>query len=32
VQDVIEGFESMPEALSRLFEGKNVGVQCCKVS
>ncbi len=31
VQDVIEGFEAMPEALSRLFDGKNVGVQCCKV-
>ena len=31
VQDVIEGFEAMPEALSRLYEGKNVGVQCCRV-
>lgn len=31
VQDVIEGFQAMPEALSRLYEGKNVGVQCCKV-
>ena len=31
VQDVVNGFESMPEALSRLYEGKNVGVQCCQV-
>jgi NADPH-dependent curcumin reductase len=31
VQDVIQGFESMPEALSRLYEGKNIGVQCCQV-
>ncbi|MBS1797709.1 MAG: NADP-dependent oxidoreductase [Acidobacteria bacterium] len=31
VQDIVEGFESMPAALSRLFEGKNVGVQCCRV-
>jgi NADPH-dependent curcumin reductase len=31
IQDVIEGFEAMPEALSRLFDGKNVGVQCCRV-
>jgi NADPH-dependent curcumin reductase CurA len=31
VQDVVEGFQAMPEALARLFEGKNVGVQCCKV-
>lgn len=31
VQDVVDGFESMPEALSRLYEGKNIGVQCCRV-
>lgn len=31
VQDVVQGFESMPEALSRLYLGKNVGVQCCAV-
>jgi NADPH-dependent curcumin reductase len=31
VQDVVNGFEAMPEALSRLYEGKNVGVQCCQV-
>ena len=31
VQDVINGFEAMPEALARLYEGKNVGVQCCQV-
>jgi hypothetical protein len=31
VQDIVKGFESMPEALSRLYEGKNVGVQCCQI-
>lgn len=31
VQDIVEGFERMPEALSRLYEGKNIGVQCCRV-
>ena len=31
VQDVVEGFERMPEALSRLYEGRNIGVQCCRV-
>lgn len=31
VEDIVQGFESMPAALSRLFEGKNVGVQCCQV-
>jgi NADPH-dependent curcumin reductase CurA len=31
VQDVVQGFEAMPEALARLYEGKNVGVQCCQV-
>jgi len=31
VQDIALGFERMPEALSRLYEGKNIGVQCCRV-
>lgn len=31
VQDLVEGFEHMPDALSRLYEGRNVGVQCCSV-
>lgn len=31
VQDMVEGFEQMPEALSRLYSGNNVGVQCCSV-
>ncbi len=31
VQDVVQGFAAMPEALSRLYLGKNVGVQCCRV-
>jgi hypothetical protein len=31
VQDVVEGFEFMPEALARLYDGRNVGVQCCRV-
>jgi NADPH-dependent curcumin reductase len=31
VQDVVQGFQAMPEALARLYEGKNVGVQCCEV-
>lgn len=31
VQDVVQGFEAMPEALARLYEGKNVGVQCCQI-
>lgn len=31
VQDIVDGFENMPEALSRLYEGKNLGVQCCRV-
>ena len=31
VQDIIQGFEAMPETLSRLYEGKNVGVQSCQV-
>ena len=31
VQDVVDGFERMPLALSRLYDGSNVGVQCCSV-
>ncbi len=31
VQDVVDGFELMPEALSRLYDGRNIGVQCCRV-
>ena len=31
VQDVVSGFERMPEALSRLYDGRNIGVQCCRV-
>jgi len=31
VQDMAEGFERMPEALASLYEGRNVGVQCCRV-
>ena len=31
VQDVIDGFENMPEALMRLYDGRNIGVQCCRV-
>jgi NADPH-dependent curcumin reductase CurA len=31
VQDMVEGFENMPEALARLYDGRNVGVQCCSV-
>lgn len=31
VQDMEEGFERMPQALAKLYEGKNVGVQCCRV-
>ena len=31
VQDVAEGFESMPKALAQLYHGRNVGVQCCSV-
>jgi hypothetical protein len=31
IQDVVQGFEAMPEALARLYEGKNFGVQCCQV-
>lgn len=31
IQDIEDGFERMPQALARLYEGKNVGVQCCRV-
>jgi len=31
-EDILEGLESMPEALNRLFEGKNVGKQLVKIS
>jgi len=31
VLDIVDGFENMPAALSRLYDGKNVGVQCCRV-
>lgn len=31
VLDIVEGFDKMPDALSRLYDGKNVGVQCCRV-
>jgi len=31
-EDIQEGLESMPQALNRLFEGKNVGKQLVKIS
>lgn len=31
VQDMVDGFENMPSALARLYDGRNVGVQCCRV-
>jgi NADPH-dependent curcumin reductase CurA len=31
VQDIVEGFGNMPEALARLYSGQNVGVQICRV-
>ena len=31
VQDVIDGFARMPRALAQLYDGRNVGVQCCSV-
>lgn len=31
-EDVLQGLESMPQALNRLFEGKNVGKQLVKIS
>jgi NADPH-dependent curcumin reductase len=31
VQDVEQGFQNMPRALAKLYDGKNVGVSCCSV-
>jgi NADPH-dependent curcumin reductase CurA len=31
IQDMEDGFERMPQALANLYEGNNVGVQCCRV-
>ena len=31
VQDMTQGFANMPAALAKLYEGRNVGVQCCSV-
>jgi len=31
-EDILEGLEKMPEALNRLFEGKNVGKQLVRIS
>ena len=31
VEDVVDGFENMPDALARLYDGDNVGVQLCRV-
>ena len=31
VQSVVDGFENMPAALAALYEGKNTGVQICRV-
>jgi len=31
VEDIVDGFESMPDALARLYDGDNVGVQVCRV-
>ena len=31
VQDLVEGFDAMPDALARLYDGRNVGVQVCRV-
>jgi NADPH-dependent curcumin reductase len=31
VQDVTEGFQNLPRALAKLYDGKNVGVACCSV-
>ncbi|MGA0266318.1 MAG: NADP-dependent oxidoreductase [Lysobacterales bacterium] len=31
VQDMVDGFDNMPDALARLYDGRNVGVQCCRV-
>ncbi len=31
IQDMADGFERMPQALANLYEGNNIGVQCCRV-
>jgi NADPH-dependent curcumin reductase CurA len=31
VQSVVDGFENMPAALAELYDGRNVGVQICRV-
>jgi len=31
VQDMVQGFDNMPLALARLYDGSNIGVQCCSV-
>ena len=31
IQDIVEGFEKLPDALARLYDGRNAGVQCCSV-
>ncbi len=31
VQDIAQGFETMPRSLAQLYFGANVGVQCCSV-
>lgn len=31
-EDILEGLEKMPEALNRLFEGKNIGKQLVKIN
>ena len=31
VQDIVDGFDKMPTALARLYDGSNIGVQCCRV-
>lgn len=31
VLDIADGFDQMPAALTRLYTGKNVGTQCCRV-
>ncbi len=31
-EDVLEGFERMPEGLMRLYDSRNIGIQICRVS
>jgi len=31
VEDIVDGFDNMPDALARLYSGENVGVQVCRV-